>query len=508
MNFSKLKTISKYYWSKFLALLRVSTVVGGMEISDNYLRFAYFDGRNWKTNSARLEHGVMEGGKIKDYAKFVEALKTLKEKVFGKRDVKKRISAVVSLSSINIYSQVFSLPIIEGENLDKAIQLNVQMVSPVEAAQAYSGWQLVGRDQDALRLEILSAFIERGTVDEVSRALFDGGFLIVALESRALALSRVFREQGGGVDPDRSYIMMSIDGSGIDFLIIRRGQLYFEYFNPWRDIMDEGGQVSMDMFKAAVLRSLHQVMNFYGQHWSDAISGVVLSATALGDEAAAIIGENFSLPVGRLRLKAGDMSPDWYIALGCSLRGLLPRGEDKELSLLGIGAEEEFRREQLVSFLKFWRLAAPVALGILIITFFLADLFLIQTRKSLDLRLLTVIPTEQITESETLLAEAREFNAVVSMIRSVQENYLQKNRITEKIVNFMDTSRLSLTDLGFQSAGQPITLSGRGSSEDQILSFRRLLEDDPQFVDINLPITGIVSEAGVVSFSMTFRLAQ
>jgi len=421
MFFSRIKTFLKYYSEKLLALLRLKSVLAGLEISDASLRLAYFDGKAWQINGVRLEPGVMEGGKIKDREKFVAALRGLKLKLLSGEGGRKRINTIVSLSSISIYSQVFSLPIVEGENLEKAIQLNVQMVSPVESSQAYSGWQFVGRDQDALRLEILSAFIERATVDELSKALFEAGFLIVALESRALALSRVLRVEGDGIDVARSYVMVSIDGSGIDFLIIRGGQLYFEYFNPWRDIMDEKGQVSMELFRTTILRSLHQVLNFYGQHWPDPVSEAILSATALGEEAKKVIEENFSMPVRTLTLKLGEsVGPEWYIALGCGLRGLVSRRQDKELSLLGFGAEEEFRREQFIDFIRLWRLAMPAALGVLLLMFFLADIFVIQTRKNLESQTLFNLSSEQLKEIETLQAGAKEFNKIVAAIKAVQ----------------------------------------------------------------------------------------
>ncbi|MEK9180346.1 MAG: hypothetical protein AAB897_02960 [Patescibacteria group bacterium] len=507
MNFSKFKTIFNYYWAKLLAALRVRTPIGGIEISDAVLRIAYFDDKSWKLDGVRLEPGVMESGKVRDYAKFVEALKNLRSKVFGE-NAQGRTNIVASLSSISIYSQVFSLPIIEGENLEKAIMLNVQMVSPVDVSQAYSGWQMVGRDQDALRLEILSAFIEKSTVDEINRALFEAGFLVVAMESRALALSRIFRQEGEGMDISRSYVMVSIDGSGVDFLIIRRGQLYFEYFNPWRDIMDEQGRVSMDAYRAAILRSLHQVLNFYGQHWQDPVSEVVISATSLGDEAAAIITENFLLPTRRLRLKLGDeIYPDWYIALGCGLRGVVPRSEDRELSLLGIGAGEEFRREQFINFLRLWRLAMPVALGILAIMFFLADLFVIQTKHSFESQSLFALSAEQAKENDTLRADAETFNKSIAMIRSVQTTDFPKSTFIEKLNTIAAKNSISITSLDFPSLDQ-LSLRGETNSEERVVAFKNALEADTQFKSINLPLTGITSDGGIVAFSMSFGVVS
>ena len=499
----------KIYFDKFLAVLRVKMPVGGMEISDSAIRLTYFDGELWRMGGVRLEPGVLTAGKIKNREKLVLSLRSLRSDVFKDKNKNTRVSVVMSLSSINIYSQVFSLPIIEGESLDKAIQLNVQMVSPMETSQAYSGWQLLAKDQDSLRLEILSAFIERSTVDEISSTLSEDGFLVVAIESRALALSRVLREKGSGIDVAGSYILMSIDESGIDFLVIRGGRLYFEYFNPWRELVDDNGQVSMPAFEAAVKRSLHQVMNFYGQHWPESVNGVVLSATALKEQAATIVSENFSLPVLNMDLNIGqDIGPEWFISLGCGLRGLMPRSRDREMSLLGIGAEEEFRREQIVGFVRFWRLVMPVALGLLLISFVLADVFLIQTKRSIELQYASLLGSGESEESRTLQAEAAEFNRSVAMIRGIQESVMSRGDFLEKIRSIAEDNDLSLNRIVFNSPSQPISVSGLARSEAKIVGFRKAIEDDPALGGTNLPLAGIQAGADGLSFSMTFSVQE
>lgn len=499
----------KYYLDKVLAFLRVHPLVVGLEVSDAVLRLAYFDGKAWHLNGIRLAPGIIEIGKIKNHDQFVAALKELKSKSMPSREAKGKVNAIVSLSSISIYSQVFSLPIIEGENLDKAIQLNIQMVSPVEISQAYSGWQKVGEDQGSLRLEILSAFIDRPTVDELGRALFEAGFLAVVLESRALALARIFREQAEGVDANRSYVMFGLDNSGLDFLIIRRSQLYFEYFIPWRDVMDEKGQISMPSFEAAIIRSLHQVVNFYSQHWPDPLVGVVLSATALKDEATRVIKDNFPLTVTELTLRLDQsMGPEWFVSLGCGLRGLKPRNRDKEMSLLGIGAEEEFRREQLLGFTRLWRLLVPVSLGVLLVSFLLADAFLIQTQRSLEAQALFNLNSAQANESQALQAKAAEFNKEVSFIDAVAKSASSRSKFLEKFSQLLVSHGITSDRLSFGSPANPISMSGEAQSEAKIADFKKAIESDPGFKEINLPLSDIRHVAGGVSFSISFKLVQ
>ncbi len=499
----------KYYLDKLLAILRVRPLVVGLEISDAVLRLAYFDGKTWRLNGIRLAPGIIEAGKIKNHDQFVAALRELKSRSFFGREAKKKVNAIVSLSSINIYSQVFSLPIIEGENFDKAIQLNIQMVSPAEISQTYSGWQKVGEDQGALRLEILSAFIDRPTVDELSRALFDAGFLVVILESRALALARVLREQAEGVDANNPYIMFDLDNSGLDFLIIRRSQLYFEYFVPWRDVMDEKGQISMSSFEAAITRSLHQVVNFYSQHWPEPLGEIVLSATALKDEAQKTIKDNFPFVVKELSLRLGrSIGPEWFVALGCSLRGIKPRSQDKEMSLLGIGAEEEFRREQLTNFADFWRLLMPLALGMLLVLFLLADLFLLRTRQSLESQSLFNLNEVQAKENQALQDRARDFNKEVAWIGGAEKATVFRSKFLGKISGLLVSHGIIADRLVFGSPDAPIIISGVAQSETRIADLKKAIEGDPAFQAVSLPLSDVRPGQSGVSFSMTFRLAR
>ncbi len=314
--------------------MRIRVNAAGLEISDQVLRCVYVDQGAWKMEAVRLTPGIMEKGKVKDVPAFAAALQDLKSKLPAGQKKGRKMNVVVSLSSVNIYSQVFTLPFMEGDDLDKAINLNVQMVSPVDIAHAYYGWQFLGRDEVSLRSDIAAAFVDKGVVDEMVQALYKGGFITVGVESRALALTRIVREQGSGVAMDKSYLLLDIDNSGIDFLVVRKGRLYFEYPNQWADLTDEKGQVSINKFQEMLAGSLRQVSNFYAQHWPDPLVGVILSPVAFEKEARQAIDESVALPVIPLTFTQGQgVSPEWFVAFGCALRGLHANTKDKEINL-------------------------------------------------------------------------------------------------------------------------------------------------------------------------------
>jgi hypothetical protein len=493
---------------KILSILKVRESIAGLEISDSVLRFASFDGKNWQLCGLRLPPGLIENGEIKDYAGFIEALRALRQQIFASRDRGRKINAAVSLSSVNVYSQVFSLPMIEGENLEKAIQLNVQMVSPAESSETYAGWQMVGQDQKSLRLEILSAFISRSIVDKTKKALKEAGFMIHSIESRAMSLTRLLREAAVGFDREQSYIVLSLDSSGLEFLIIRKANLYFQYFNSWRDIQGEERQISREAFEAVLVKNFHQVLSFYNSHWPEPLGGVFLSASNLQEEIGRIASKNFQLKILGLQLNISQLvNPDWFVALGSGLRNFTPHRKDQDISLLGISAQEEFRRHQLIQFVAFWRVLVPVSLSILLITFLIAHIFLARINQSLVKQSLIAMSSEQAGEIANLKKQAEEFNYLITLISKAEQSSPDKFAIADRLAGIMRQNGLTLREFYFQGGGAPVLLRGWAPSEAQILKFKKTLDADSEFQSVNLPFSEIKPSDQGLSFSISLTIA-
>ena len=495
----------KDFFQKLLSLLRVRATAVGLDVSDEVLRLVRFDGKTWQLFAMRMEPGVLEGGKVKDKEAFVAALSALKAKFAPKADKNKKTNVVVSLTSLNVYTQVFNLPVIADKELDKAIALNVQMLSPADAAQVYSGWQIVGRDEKDLHLEILTAFADKTAVDEVSQALLDAGFISVAAESRSLALVRLLRERVAGIDIKKPYLFVNIDTAGMDFMIVRNGALYFEYANRWKDIMDDKGQMSVEKFESVLTASLRQVINFYGQYWPDPPSAVILSALAFDDNTEKLIATNFSLSVIRLTLVMGQpISSEWLVALGSSLRGLATSHDDEEINFLGEGAREIFHKEQFTRFMSFWRILFPVACGLLILMFAVADFFVTGNKSAIVAESNTMVGSAESQQIALLEASATQFNQSVSLLASAEQSLIPKNVLLNDVENLASGNNVTISHFVFPGAGSEITLSATAPTEDDVIAFKSALTADPKIRAVNFPPTNVVESGGIYSFSLTF----
>lgn len=501
---SKVKELFFVVLEKFLAFLRVRTVGAGLEVGDRVIRLVRFDGKVWQMQAIRLEPNVMENGEIKNRGALVAALTALRAKA-EKGDRSKKINVVLCPSSLPMYTQVFELPTVQGQNFEEAVALNLAMVSPRDAEQTHAGWQVLGRDETTLQMKILSAFADKKLVDEMVDALFESGFLTMAVESRALALTRMLREKGAGVEVHKPYLFVDIDNVGIDFLVMRDGVLYFEFATQWRDLMDEKGEISIPKFETSLETSLRQVLNFYGQHWNEPLAAVILSAVTLGDEAERAVATISPLPVVRLTLVMGQpISSEWLVALGASLRGTGLHAKDKEINLLGEESLDRFHEEQLINFMRFWRVLLPISMAVLVLTFFTADLFLTNTKKEIESRSDFNLSGGQTGEIANLETQAQTFNGKVALMASAEATLVPKSPVLKAVFAIAGAHQVTVNRLSFSAFSSPLTLSGSAVSQDAVIAFKAGLAADPRFSSINLPLTAVQLSGNTVVFTMSF----
>jgi Tfp pilus assembly PilM family ATPase len=496
---------------KILSLLRVSVRPDGLEVSDQVLRFAYFYRGAWQLTAIRLAPGIMEKGVIKDAAAFAAALHELKSKLPPAKREKRILNVFVAMSSVNMYSQVFTLPFMEGGDLDKAIELNVQMISPVDISHAYFGWQLLSRDETTLRSEIAAAFADKAIVDAMTQALYTAGFVTVGVESRALPLVRALREKGGGVDKKQSYLLVDVDSAGVDFLIVRNGALYFEYATPWADIADEKGQIAVAKFEEALSSSMRQVLNFYSQHWLEPLAGVILSAVAFGNEAVTAIQTSSALPIIPFALAATEQQipSEWMVAFGCGLRGFHAGLDRKEINLSGSGAMDAFNEERMTDFLGLWRVIVPVVLGCLVVIFVLVDNFLVMTKANVESSAgFTQKQGSGFAEITALTASSTEFNQSVALVANAEAQMSHNYLMIADINTIAAANDITISSVSFQSTSAPILVVGSAPSETQIAAFQNAIQKNPHFGTVTLPLLNIQANGGAYTFSMSFPLSS
>lgn len=486
-------------------LLGAVRLVGGLEISDSGLRYVWREGGEWKLLSQRLPVNVITNGIVKDEGLLLEALKILKKQVNKGHTAFHIVPVIVSLASSEVYMQSFRLPNVRPEELEKSIQLNLQMVSPSPLDEVYSGWQTIFRSEDQYNYEILGAFLKRPIADKLEEILKKARFRPVILESRALAIARALRELGSDNPSDEASLLLLIDDEGIDFLVLRQGQMYFEYLQLWKDLYGADHKLSVEEFSEALIRSMHQVMNFYDQRWKDPLKNIFILAHSLGDQVQSVISKNFNINTRLFVLKSGvTLGTEWYAGLGSALRGEKPRRYDGEISLLGRSAQEEYRWERLLEFFNFWGLLVPLSLILTMGAIFGAR-YIVQEEEVRSSEVLSRIGSpQQIEVLDKLETEARVFNEKADIIRSIVSNGNNRTVPFEKIMNIAIANDIKVARLASDRGDNIYTITGSSNSQDKIIDFKNVLSASKEFEGVNLPPSSIRRDpqTGTHSFSM------
>lgn len=494
-------------FKKLLKFFKIESITGGLEISDSWIRYVYLKDNEWNLIGFLIPQGVVVNGQIKNYELFVKILYELRKKIFNGHDSKKILNVVVSLNSIDIYSQIFTLPIIEGANLEKAIKLNIKMLSPQEESKTYSSWQIINRDQKLMRLEILSAFINKDIINDFKKAFYEAKFMPRSIESYSFSLVRFFSKKVKNFDLNKNYLIVNIDDSGIKSLIVRNGSLYFNYFSPWTEITKNEKQILWDNFEVGLIRHIHQVFNFYNSRWADQIDGLFLLSSVFNKEIKNIINQNFPFPVLEIDLDfTGKIPLEWYVAIGAYLRSEIRTKDDNELNLLGSDASELFIKNQVIQFIKFWRVVLSSAVSLIILVFFISNIFLNNIINSLKLESANINLDKQASEVKIFNQKISQFNNIVDLIKKVNSNYLFKYNIIKKINEKINNNSINLKNLSFDNQNLLIKILATSENEENISKFKKDLEGDSFFRNINLPFSEIKAHENGKVFSISFSI--
>lgn len=509
--------LSKF--KKILVILKPHVPIGGLEISDSDLRFVFIDENKLFLTSLKLPVGIVKEGKIQDADNFKLALAKLHSQITPK--TKKKIYVVVNIGDINTYAQIFNLPMVATNNLEEAVKLNLQMISPAEFSSVYADWQKLGENNtDGGQLEILGAFVSKQISDEFTRCLKEKNFIVAAVEFSGLAISRLLPISK---DVRESFLLLRLGASGLSFNLIRNQQLYFNHFVSWS--VEEQRQISLASLKAIIIQETQKVLNFANNHWPEVkINKLLLATPALDEKISQIITENFPLTVEKLvlapKLSSADnhwlvennqlpqISAEWFGALGSALRGLIPRSKDIIISLISPGTEEEFRQYQIISFIKIWRNIILTVFSFVLIIFIATEGFFIENSDSLKNQLSNLTNLPELEEITKLQQEAKEFNAKIEMALKAKSEVSHWSGFFEKIKTLAGND-IVIERILIQSEDMPIFLNGQADNESAVIDFKNKMAGDAQYQNVNLPLSGITQTAGgKFKFGITFTFSK
>ncbi|OGY58696.1 MAG: hypothetical protein A3C03_00550 [Candidatus Colwellbacteria bacterium RIFCSPHIGHO2_02_FULL_45_17] len=475
--------------------------VGGLQITDFAVRYAGQKGGRFIVESMRLQPGVIEDGKVKSKEILVAVLAELRKRVAP--NPRKPISVVLSLSMRDVYIQTFSTPQIGEGDFEEAAGLNARMISPINADNAYYGWQRVSQGFTAsANADMLGAFVQRPVVDEFVEIIESAGFGIAAIEFDSMSLARSI-ERAKLIDSEKPFIIVHIATEGISMVVVRKGLPHFHYFHPWSEIQGDGKSIAVDRLKATLEDELERVINFYFTHWSgEKISDVIFITPVFGDDITELMKEQFSDATVQI-IDPAKIS----VVVGAAWRGRTPRSSDTEISLASLSALGVFERQQLINFVRIWRNILATALGFLLLLFVSTNIFLRNEMSELVRSGGSVLSDPSIKEYLSLSAEAEEFNKLVSAIAAIKGGGVEVAPLLLKMRSLAGDD-VSITRLGFDPSDSSMLVNGTAPNESTAVEFKNRIASQPQFTGVNLPLNNILSSGDRVSFSLNFKVAS
>jgi len=491
----------KNLYQKLFKWFNPAPDIGGLEIDDFAVRFVSFTGNKLRQAVVALPSGTVADGQVKNRAALIAALKSLHQRLSTRIQP---LDVIVTASSANVYTQLFSLPAsVSEKNLAESLKLNLEMLSPFDIKSAYYDAQRLGASND--QIDYLGAFINAMIVDQFLMALTAADFNVIAFEFPALSLSRLTR-QFSEINFYGSHVLINVGAEGIMFLVVARGQLYFHYFISWKTIKEEKKSMSHSDIEAVTVRELRRLINFYQTKFGKPLDDIIILAPKMLLDLRQVIKENFAQKIYIPAIELfPQLSPVWYPAFGAAVRGLTPRSEDNFISLMASGTEEQYLQSRILHFISLWRNVAIIALGFLLIAFLTADSVLMNTSRSLKEELLSKLARSDVQEVEQLQKQAQDFNRQIALMAGLKDKTANWSPLFEQLNRLMG-SEVVLQRV-YIDPQKRVVLSGRTKSESEAVNFKNRLLQEKNFDKVVLPLSSLQAHKdGTVSFTLTFEI--
>lgn len=499
LDFSYLKSKLVYLIEQLSSRPRI----GGLQINNSSLEFVLIEEGKPRTAVLPLAPGILADGRLKDKEGFAKAIADFHQMIVGSDRRKDKVKAVVSLPAEIIFNQNFNIPNVGSDNLREAARLNLQMISPLPADKSYSDWQIINETPD--RFELLGVLAEKDIIDDFSSVLIGGGFIPVAFEYPALSLAR-FVNKFINLE-NKSVLIIDVSSDGIDLFIMKNGRLYFDHFRSWHSIQGEALQITKADFENAIVEETQRVINFAASRFRESLDKVIVFAAGLEEGVSALLAEKFSLtslPFQKNVFTA--IGPQWFGAIGASLRGLEERSRDTEISLSSMTTAENFYQEQAIGFIGLWRNIFLTVGCFFLVLFFGVDMFLGGLVEKKEASLLSFNSQSTVADLNFLVGEAKEFNSLVGLIEKASLAVPPFREILIGLQSAAEKNGVLLDNIDITSTDAPVKVAGRAPNNIAAIQFKNDLSVLPDFSQVDLPFTAITSLAdNSVGFNISFK---
>ncbi|MEK7452995.1 MAG: pilus assembly protein PilM [Patescibacteria group bacterium] len=480
----------------------------GLEISKQYIKAillkkskegVFMVGRSY----VELEDGLIEDNKIRDKKKFIEILDKFKQE---NKDIFKSNNIVLSIFSNFIFTNFSSFPNLDYESLNKAVNLSLStdMFFPDDVANIYYDWEEIPRKMPD-RSDIFISFAKKENINGYIDVVSDAGFDLVAVEFMGRSMARVvynFSENPG--------IIVDILIDGINFSVAFGGKILFSNFYKMPNIK------SKEEFNKFVKNMLIKVVNFYNtdkESSGEVRDIVVIFPYKEKKEIIDYLKLETKLNFVDLAFDPGisksitDIVDDFWIStFGSAIRGIIPREEDRDISLMNIGTEESFRKRKLMSYIYLWGDILSVVTIFFAILFSVSMFFMNVILTNITAKLSQLQVSVSISsEMKMMMKEAEKFNILVDRALEIKTRDFNLKKIVDDISELVPQNSIIplIFELGFPN--ESVSLRVVASNSKTAFEFRDKIKGSNKFTDVKMPILGI-DQREDVTFNISFKV--
>lgn len=476
-------------------------LVGGIHVTDTVITYLKLEGEDWTKATVRLAPGVVSGGVVVDKEKFEASLHELKEKISP--NFKEKVFVVLSLSTKVVYIQPVTLPEVGDKDVMEATVLNMQMVSPIDADMAYMGWQAMdSRGNNMMEKTVLGAFVPRDVVDNMTNLLHRAGFRVAVVEFETLSLARAVRYKKI-IEVGKPYIIVEMGVAGVQLAVVRKGVPLFHVFHPWKYIQGDNKVVVVGEFMEILRGDVRRIMNFYSSRWgNDPIEDLVIISSSLVEDISKVAREDFP------KLNVHTREPAEISAVeGAAIRGKNLKDVDFEIDLSNFSDRGSLLNEYSISFVHIWRNTYTTALGFLMVLFLGLDIFMAVVDGGVLGGDVLIDSHPQIAELNELQNTANEFNSLVMKVGGLKGDGGDLNSLLQK-VSLVAGPDVTITRLQYSMTDKSLFLVGSVVNQEKAIEFKNRLQEVPEFLDVDLPLTNITVGAEQTDFRLGFEVSS
>ncbi len=451
--------------------------IAGLEISDDFLRLALL-ARNYEKQGnvyikelaeEPLENGVVVAGVLKNPEKFIASLTKLLAQSKNKIGY-----VVVSIPHINLYSKVFSFPKSVGAGkLNDAMKVTVNFNLPVKPDEVYIDWEEVHAEG---KNELMLATVSKKIVDAFSKALEAVKITPIAFESHTFSLIRILE-----LDTEKSTLLILKGKTQTGFVILKNGAIRFSKFT------------ARAMTQAEIDLEVKKITNFYESD-KEPISKTI-------DESQVKVPKKFA---NYPKIKEeGEKANRWLVTLGVAMRGLLAASEDKLISLMPVGTEEAYAKQERIVFIKLIGDVITFLAIFITISFLAVWLIMVSVKSSVDAQVgITSVPLS--TESQQIETKVVKLNSLMGILLDIDGKSPRFSIVLEEIKT-RTIAGITIISVSIPGPDSVINLSGVASQRKDISAFRTAMAASALFGDVQSPPSNLDKRTDI-PFTMTFKL--